>query len=167
MENLQIFHVNVNCSNLERSLNFYKMIGFREVLNFDESPNALTNSRIDSKEAPPDPGTWSALGLPEESSFRGRLLILGDNPRATRLDLLEWTHPKAEGKPYPHLTHVGIARICFKVKDAWQAYEELKTKGVEPFSEPRESGLGGTQQLVFCCRDPDGTVLEFMEFKKR
>jgi len=27
MENLQIFHINVNCSNLERSLEFYKAIG--------------------------------------------------------------------------------------------------------------------------------------------
>ena len=33
MEGIEgIFHVNVNCSNLERSLAFYKMLGFRVVL---------------------------------------------------------------------------------------------------------------------------------------
>jgi len=31
---LQIFHVNVNCSDFDRSLAFYKTIGFREYLDF-------------------------------------------------------------------------------------------------------------------------------------
>ncbi len=166
MENLQIFHINVNCSNLDRSLEFYKAIGFKELLDFNKKTNALATKKIDEKKAPVEPGLGPALGLPEESRGRARLLVLGDDPRATRLDLIEWIDPKAEGQPYPHLAHLGIARICFKVKDAWQAYKELKTRGVEPFTEPHETGLGGTRQTFFCCTDPDGTVLEFMEFKK-
>ncbi|SRR6266849_1348816 len=167
MENLQIFHVNINCSNLERSLEFYKLIGFKELLDFNQTPNKLATKTIAEKKPPIEPGLGPALGLPEESRGRARLLALGDDPRATRVDLIEWVAPKAEGKPYPHLAHLGIARICFKVKDAWKAYEELKAKGVEPFTEPHETGLGGSRQVFFCCRDPDGTILEFMEFKKR
>ena len=37
MQALQIFHVNVNCSNLERSLAFYKRLGFREVIDFNDT----------------------------------------------------------------------------------------------------------------------------------
>ncbi len=166
MENLQIFHINVNCSNLERSLEFYTAIGFKELLDFNKKTNALATKKIDEKKGPVEPGLGPALGLPEESRGRARLLVLGDDPRATRLDLIEWIEPKAKGQPYPHLAHLGIARICFKVKDARQAYEELKARGVEPFTEPHETGLGGTRQTFFCCTDPDGTVLEFMEFKK-
>ena len=103
MENLQIFHINVNCSNLDRSLEFYKAIGFKELLDFNKKTNALATKKIDEKKAPIELGLGPALGLPEESRGRARLLVLGDDPRATRLDLIEWIEPKAEGQPYPHL----------------------------------------------------------------
>jgi glyoxylase I family protein len=167
MDNLQIFHVNINCSNLERSLEFYKLIGFKELLDFNKAPNMFATKKIDEQKPPIEPGLGPALGLPEGSRGRARLLVLGDDPRATRIDLIEWVEPRAEGKPYLHLAHLGIARICFKVKDAWKAYEELKAKGIAPFTEPHETGLGGSRQIFFCCYDSDGTVLEFMEFKKR
>ena len=31
-----IYHININCTNLERSLEFYKLLGFREVVDFGE-----------------------------------------------------------------------------------------------------------------------------------
>ena len=47
MKALQIFHVNINCSNLERSLAFYERIGFHQAIDF----------------APP--GEGQALGEPQ------------------------------------------------------------------------------------------------------
>ena len=35
-----IYHININCTNLERSLEFYKMLGFREVVDFGEGGSA-------------------------------------------------------------------------------------------------------------------------------
>ncbi len=31
-----IYHININCINFERSLAFYKMLGFKEVVDFGE-----------------------------------------------------------------------------------------------------------------------------------
>ncbi|HIF08751.1 MAG TPA: VOC family protein, partial [Sneathiellales bacterium] len=111
IENLQIYHVNVNCTDFERSLAFYKMIGFKEHINFEE-------------------GGVDGLGF-EHCRIKARLLSLGDDPRATVIDLIEWKEPKTAGAPYPHLAHTGIARICFRLKNLDSAYEELLEKGAE------------------------------------
>ncbi len=31
-----IYHININCTNFERSFAFYKMLGFKEVVDFGE-----------------------------------------------------------------------------------------------------------------------------------
>jgi catechol 2,3-dioxygenase-like lactoylglutathione lyase family enzyme len=146
IDNLQIYHVNVNCTDFERSLAFYKMIGFREHMDLGE-------------------GGVDGLGF-GDCNMRAMLLSLGDDPRATVLDLIEWTDPKTDGAPYAHLAHTGIGRICVRVKDLGAVYDELVGKGVEFLSEPVEANLGGGHQKFVCLKDPDGTILEFMEFIK-
>ena len=82
-----IFHVNINVSDFERSLAFYKMLGFRVVndLGTGSSPQLDAGLQIPNGQA------------------RAALLMLGDNPHATRIDLIEWKQPKTDGTPYPHL----------------------------------------------------------------
>jgi len=63
-----------------------------------------------------------------------------------------------------NLTHLGIARICLKVRDAHALHEALKDGGYDVYSEPGLIEMGGSQQYVFCCADPDGVVIEFMQF---
>ena len=155
MQALQIFHVNVNCSNLERSLAFYERIGFRQVIDFNDSGTG---------EALGEPQLGPALGLPPESSARARMLMLGDNPRSARLDLIEWQDTDPASPPYPSLTHLGIARICLRVRDIDEAYREMIDAGEKPFTAPTLINMGGTRQKFFCVCDPDGTVIEFMEF---
>ena len=142
-----IFHVNVNVTNFERSLEFYKMLGFKVVLDLKEGGNEQL-----------DKGLKILNG-------RGRaaLLMLGDDQRATRIDLIEWKNPKTEGKPYPHLYHAGICRIALRTKNLQQVYEELKAKGVEFFSEPQVLKTSGGSASFVCFTDPDGTVLELIE----
>jgi catechol 2,3-dioxygenase-like lactoylglutathione lyase family enzyme len=36
MDITSIYHININCMNFERSLAFYKMLGFKEVVDFGE-----------------------------------------------------------------------------------------------------------------------------------
>ncbi len=146
IENLQIYHVNVNCTDFERSLAFYKMLGFREHMDFGE-------------------GGVDGLGF-DRCRLKARLLSLGDDPRATVIDLIEWKEPETSGNPYPHLAHTGIARICFRIKNLDGAYQELCDQGVEFLSEPIEENLGGHHQKFVCFKDPDGTILEFVEFFK-
>lgn len=165
MEAMQIFHVNINCSNLERSLEFYKRLGFKEVIDF--SPDGEDGKdREEGEKELGEPQLGPALGLPSGAKARARLLMLGDNPRSARLDLIEWVDPREPGVPYETLTHLGIARFCMRVRDIEEAYQELVGAGGDPLSPPTLINLGGTRQRFFCARDPDGTVVEFMEFLK-
>lgn len=158
---LQIFHININCSDFDRALEFYQLIGFRPLLDFDADRDTRTFG---------ERGIGAVLKLPGNAAGRAMLLALGDNPRATRLDLIEWQQPRSQ----PHssldrrrdLTRLGLARICLKVKDCEKIYRRLLEHGFESYTPPTRIELGGSYQIVFCCEDPDGTVIEFMEFVK-
>lgn len=141
-----LFHVNVNCSDFERSLAFYKMLGFRVVL--DLPPQEL------------GPELAAALGI-SGGEARVALLMVGDDPRATRIDLIEWIQPKTEGTP-PHLYQAGMPRLALRTKDLPAMYEDLKAKGAEFLSEPQEINLAGGERVV-CLKDPDGTIIELLE----
>ncbi|MGL5938795.1 MAG: VOC family protein [Waterburya sp.] len=142
----RIFHCNINCTNLERSLEFYKMIGFKVILDFKNGMSSEAMAK--------------AFNLPQ-AELRGVHLVLEDSANAPRIDLVEFQKPKTEGKPYSHLHNTGVARICLLAKDINRVYEDLKTKGVNFFSEPQR--LPGTDVTIACFTDPDGTVLELLE----
>ena len=59
------------------------------------------------------------------------------------------------------LNYTGVARVCLKTNGIWQAYESLKAKGVRFLSEPKK--LSGTEVIIVCFPDPDGTFLELLE----
>lgn len=154
---LQIFHININCSDFDRSRAFYELIGFRPFLDFDSDTDRRTFG---------ERGIGKVLGLPNDAAGRAMLLALGDDPRATRLDLIEWKQPRSQPRPREDLTKLGLARICLKVKSCAAIYNALCSAGFEPYTPPTRIELGGSYQIVFCCEDPDGAVIEFMEFGK-
>jgi catechol 2,3-dioxygenase-like lactoylglutathione lyase family enzyme len=143
-----IFHVNINCSNFERSLEFYKMLGFRVAVDIPEGGSTDMNR---------------GLGL-DDGVGRAAIMQLGDDPRGTRLDLIEWKNPRDDDRPYARLNHLGIARVALFTKGLDETYQELKAKGVEFLSEPvaMRAGPGGARFV--CFYDPDGTILELIEF---
>jgi glyoxylase I family protein len=154
---LQIFHININCTDFDRSLAFYELIGFRPLLDFDADRDTRTFG---------ERGIGRILGLPDDAAGRAMLLTLGDNPRSTRLDLIEWMQPKSKPRKRDDLTQLGFARICLKVKSCDVVYQRLLAAGIESYTPPTRIELAGSYQVVFCCEDPDGTVIEFMQFVK-
>ena len=152
---LQIFHVNVNCSDFDRSLAFYKTIGFREYLDFAVVDDGRTFGDI---------GLCPLFRMPDKIDGRATFLTLGDAPWSTRLDLIEWTEPKSENAGKRILSHLGIARICLKVRDCAALHDALMAAGYDVYSPPGLIDMGGSRQYVFCCEDPDGVVIEFMQF---
>ena len=146
-----VFHVNVNCSDYERSRAFYERLGFRVVFEVPE-----TNT----------PEVAAAVGMPPYR-VRGALLALrGATGPTTLLDLLEWRHPRDESPPYPHLYHLGLARIALTTSDLDADVAELEAAGVPLLSPPaRLAGPGGGTRFV-CFRDPDGTMLELVELAR-
>jgi len=143
-----IFHININVTNFERSLAFYQMLGFKVVADLKEGGNPQLDKGLQM----------------QNGRGRASLLMLGDNPHATRIDLIEWKNPKTEGQPYPNLYHAGAARIALKTKNLPQVYEDLKAKGVEFLSEPQELTFPVGKASFVCFKDPDGTILELIDF---
>ena len=145
-----IFHVNVNVTDFERSLEFYKRLGFKVVRDLGEGG---------------DKSLERGLGF-QRPVGRAALLMIGDDKYATRLDLIEWKNPPTEGKPYPHLYHAGINRIALWTDDLQEIYDTLKATGVKFISEPqRMKNSNGTTSSFVCFYDPDGTVIELIQFK--
>ena len=150
-----IFHVNLNCTDLDASTRFYELIGFRTIIDFDDAGDGRSFAEI---------GLSPILRVPEGCEARARFLMLGDDMRATRLDLIQWTRPPTTGRLPVDLTAVGVPRLCLRVRDAEAMHARLADAGYEVFASPKEIEMGGTRQRVFCCADPDGVAVEFMEF---
>jgi Glyoxalase/Bleomycin resistance protein/Dioxygenase superfamily len=99
--------------------------------------------------------------------FSAALLALSDESGSTRLDLIEWKQPKLPAERRKSLAQPGIARICLKTSDCDSVHSRLSSAGYVVYSAPTRVYLGGGCIKVFCCEDPDGTVIEFMEFLGR
>ena len=67
----------------------------------------------------------------------------------------------------PTLRKTSISEICFRVDNIDKVYSDLKSKGVEFLSEPqlfdfRKDGFSKSKAVYF--KDPDGVILELMEY---
>jgi catechol 2,3-dioxygenase-like lactoylglutathione lyase family enzyme len=151
-------HANICVRDLARSIPFYEMLGFEK---FDD--NVFEEGA----------GVWEGLGLPEGRRFRAVFMrIPGDRPRPF-LDIIQFMDPPTTGEAYPTLHNVGIGRLCFEIDDIFEAARLLEANKV-PFSGPisrYETAKGvrshGINCLFLCFEDPDGTILEFIQFRRQ
>jgi len=147
--NLQgLVHVNINCSDFDRSRAFYEALGFELFL---EAPETNTTE------------VQAAVGLPGYR-LRGGLLRLRDAKTPLVLDLLEWREPLGTEAPYARLNHLGIARIALYSSDLEADVCELRARGIEIIGEPATVLWEDRPASRFVCfKDPDGTVLELVQ----
>lgn len=143
-----IIHLNLNVSDIERSVAFYEMLGFQVLHVFGDRPGA---------------------GLMEGMAFgggrcRGAVLTLGDHPRCwTKIELIQWLEPAVEPME-PRGPHAaGVSRIALRTKDLLAFVEDLEAKGVRFETPPQEIDIVGAQRFALF-RDPDGVLLELIEF---
>ena len=148
------FHINVNCSDFDRSMDFYRLVGFEVVNDFagDASFGEV--------------GLGPVLRLPDDCRGRAALMMLKGDARGLRLDLIEWTSPRLPAPPPRSMAQPGVGRICLRTTDAEAVHARLSAAGYLCYTAPARIVLGGSVINVFCAEDPDGTVLEFMEFVK-
>ena len=143
-----LVHVNVNCSDFDRSLKFYQLLGFKKYL---DVPSTNTKE------------VAAAVGMPPYL-VKGALLALQNAKVPFVIDLLEWQDPKDDDPPYDHLYHLGINRIALASDDLEQDMARLKAEGVEFLSEPASVKLeDGPVTRFVCFKDPDGTVIELVQ----
>lgn len=155
---LQIFHVNFNVTDLNRSRAFYEAIGFKVVNDFSQISSQGASQTF------AEIGLAPILNLPADCDAKALLLALTEDARTTRLDLIEWIKPKSASASRGDLARIGFGRLCLKVRDAQKIHDTLVAGGFKPYSPPTLIDMGGTRQFCFCCEDPDGIVMEFMQF---
>jgi catechol 2,3-dioxygenase-like lactoylglutathione lyase family enzyme len=143
-----LLHINLNVSDIDRSILFYEALGF-EIL-----------GRNDAKWSPE---TGELLGVPGAQGRACIMTLPGDVARSTKLDLLEWTHPKSPPRAVCAANDAGAPRIALRVHNLEAAYRGLAKDGVEFITPP----AGAAPELgianVVCCRDPDGFIVELVE----
>lgn len=143
-----IFHFTVNASNFERSLDFYTTLGFRVLR---DNRDVIWPKMVARN-----------FGMPVAQG-RGALLGIGDGPEHTRVDLIEWLEPQAEW-PEPPL-ELRVPRIlALRTTNVAAAYEDLTARGIEFVSQP-QSALAAGIVNVCSCRDPDGLIVELIEYE--
>ena len=143
-----LVHVNINCSNFDRSLRFYELLGFQKVIDVPPK-NTLEVA--------------AAVGMPPYT-VKGALLILQNSKTPLMIDLLEWQEPTDNRPPYPNLYHLGIARVALSTNDLDSDVAFLKSEGVEFLSNPATVKIENQPETRFVCfKDPDGTILELVE----
>ena len=145
-------HVAVTVSDLDRSLRFYV-----DLLGFQEMERHLLEGETISKMAGKESVVMQVvrLGIPETPNIL--------------VDLQQYIEPPGEVSNAV-LGMANQGHFCFGVTDLDQAYRELSANGVEFVSEPVVFDLGdeweyGAIKVVFF-KDPDGFVLELVEFTK-
>ena len=142
-----IIHININVTDVERSLAFYERLGFRVMHVFGNRETDDVSEGMDF----------------QGGRCRGAVLTLGDHPRCfTKLELIEWVEPKVEPSAPPSLHASGISRIALRTKNLLDFVAGLKRDGVVFETEVQEIDLVGASRFVVL-RDPDGVPIELVE----
>lgn len=143
-----VAHVNANCSNLAGSLAFYRdLVGLQ----------ATTHTR-------PPPQEGAGFGLPGKVVWDAYMLQDGRAPLGPSIDLLEWQAPRPVGRPHPEANHLGFMRLALAHGDLDGLHARLTAAGVRTRSGPVSVPvLAGQSVRFFCCDDPDGICVEFIE----
>jgi catechol 2,3-dioxygenase-like lactoylglutathione lyase family enzyme len=143
-----IFHFTVDATNFERSLDFYTTIGFQLLR--------------DNRDVVWPPMVARNLGLPDAQG-RGALLGIGDGELHTRLDLIEWLVPTPDPEPEVPREHRVPRIIALRTDNVQAAYEDLSMRGIDFMTAPMSASRAGIVN-VCSCRDPDGLIVEFIEY---
>ena len=140
---LGFHHAAISTSDLDRCVSFYKdIVGCEEAWSF-EWPTGT-------------PAADEMTGL-TDSAARAIMLKLGE----TYLEVFAFSSPppKQRTEIRPDCDH-GITHICLLVENLHGEYERMKSAGMIFHSPPLVQETG----YVVYGRDPDGNVIELIEF---
>ena len=142
----RIFHVNVNVSDMDRSIEFYEGLGFK----LGRSGDVNT------------PGIAKAFKT-NSGRVRWAHMHIGDDPSATKVDLVQWYDGDQTIPPRKELDSIGLARFSLLVEDVDKAYEELKAKGYEFVAPPDAASTKFGDFRLCSIIDPDGVNVQLIQ----
>jgi catechol 2,3-dioxygenase-like lactoylglutathione lyase family enzyme len=149
----RLVNVNMNVADLERSREFYRLLGFTR-----SAPNSQAGSGSFAKAHGFD-GPIKFQGMDVSLPGSDGTFAVGD-PNGT-LQLRQWKTPFDAAPPYsPPVNHLGIDRISFFVSDLNAAVDEMNRLGFQQLG-PIGGGAGGVGNIAIAFFfDPDGNNVE-------
>ena len=146
-----VFHFTVSASDFERSLDFYQRLGFRLLR--------------DNRDVVWPQFVADNFGMRRAQAL-GALLALDDADAQVRIDLIEWLEPRelpAAERPSSDERPPRI--VAIRTRNLVAAYEALRARGIEFVREPFHPDPKLGVEAVVCCVDPDGLIIELIEYK--
>ncbi|MEV0128470.1 VOC family protein [Dactylosporangium sp. NPDC050688] len=145
-----LVHANVVCSDFDRSYDFYtRLLGGRVLgapFEFDAGADFM-----------------SILGVTGPTRCKAALLTWSDDDRATYVDLLHFAGGGAAAPRTP--TNAGLARLAFRVRDIAETLAFIEEHRIPLVGGPVTlTPLRGRVRPVLAIRDPDGTLINLMQF---
>ncbi len=139
---VKLVNTNMNVTDLERSREFYRLLGFTE-----SKPDSQAGS-----------GEFAAAhGFDGPIEFEGIDVSLGEGTDGATIQLRQWKTPYDDAPPYPPpVNHLGIDRINFYVKDLTAAVKTMNDLGFEQLGP-----IGGLPEVgIVFFFDPDGIKVQ-------
>jgi len=139
---VRLVNTNMNVTDLERSREFYRLLGFTE-----SAPASQAGA-----------GEFAAAhGFDGPIEFDGVDVSLGEGTDGATIQLRRWQHPYDDAPPYPPpVNHLGIDRINFYVKDLTAAVRTMNELGFEQLGP-----IGGSPEVgIVFFFDPDGIKVQ-------
>jgi catechol 2,3-dioxygenase-like lactoylglutathione lyase family enzyme len=149
LDGARIFHVNVNCADLERSRRFYA-----DGLGLDAAARTTPERAQDG----------SAFGLAGDVLWDAWILTGEHGFDGGAIDLLEWKQPPPTGRPPRALNERGFQRVAVQVPDLDAAVAGVRAHGGTVLGPPFEhANADGSAIRLAVVRDPDGTAIQCVE----
>lgn len=148
MTTLNLRHVGIVTSNLNRSIKFYRdILGFKIIKKMDETGSNLSK----------------VMGL---KNVKVTTVKMKPQQGDSMVELLYWNNPKSKKKiNCSKLNYFGLTHYAMTVKNIDKLYNALKKKGVKFINEPLISEDKNVK-LAFC-KSPDGVFIEMVQMLKK
>jgi catechol 2,3-dioxygenase-like lactoylglutathione lyase family enzyme len=150
---LNLVHINIHVSDIEASIKFYGLLGWKVMFDLRRGePGYMQPVKV------------SPLNEHGGGMTMGVVLSLGDDPRAaTKIELIQYVDPKPSPRPFRPAHQVGVHRIAMRVKDIDATVADFRAKGILIPEDPHEiRSMNGRQRYVLF-PDPDENILELIE----
>jgi len=145
----RIMYVNINVTDMDRSIAFYELIGFKLINRWAPDRTIMHDTARMYNEAP-------------NEDLEAALLRLGGDVASTCLDLCQWRTRPAWGSAPEQTNRVGMCRLTIAVDDPGGVVARLGKAGYEPIGENVKMSLweGRPPASLVAFRDPDGVFVQ-------
>jgi catechol 2,3-dioxygenase-like lactoylglutathione lyase family enzyme len=174
---MRMMHVNIGCSDFDRSYDFYtrvvgmhpltaKVLQTQAVDPVDLAHVSRSGKRVGEHRTEGEDAKKGGIVLGTEdgdATNRAVLLYWEDQPTGPFVDLQEWKQKIGAGSVTRDAKELGLGRLAIFVDDIEPHKARLAREGVELVGPMQTMEIGVTDMKIACFRDPDGTLLEYVE----